>query len=68
MNTTKNLISETVLKCPHCGVEQKVVMPPTGIRITHECQFCFEMMVVKEAGHTPEVQMQHQNTPEIYIG
>ena len=41
-------ILETMLKCPHCGVEQRATMPLTGKKMAQDCRFCGETMIAKE--------------------
>ncbi len=48
---TKDLILETMLKCPHCGVEQRATMPVSGMKMAQDCRFCNETILAKEGSH-----------------
>ena len=43
-----NPILETMLKCPHCKVEQRATMSPTGKKMAQDCRFCNQTMIAKE--------------------
>jgi len=45
---SKNLILETMLKCPHCSVEQRATMPVSGMKMAQDCRFCNETMIAKQ--------------------
>jgi hypothetical protein len=47
----KSVITVTVLKCPHCGVEQKTTIPLKGKKMEQDCRFCNQTMVAKEGSH-----------------
>ncbi len=48
LNEIWNPFIETVIKCPHCGVEQQATMTLTGKKIAHDCRFCNQTMYAKK--------------------
>jgi len=43
-----NIKLETLLKCPHCGVEQRATMPVSGKKTAHDCRYCYKTIQAKE--------------------